>query len=119
MENYSTSFGIGIMIIYLLLALLMIVSYWKIFTKANQPGWAILVPIYNIIVLLNIVKKPWWWFFLLAIPIVNIVIGIIITYRLALSFGKSGGFAIGLILLPFIFLPILAFDNSTYTPLQD
>ena len=119
MENYSTGYGTGIMVFYLLLVVLMIVSYWRIFTKANQPGWAILIPIYNLIVLLNIVKKPWWWLFLLLIPLINIIFAIIITYRLALSFGKGVGFAIGLIFLPIIFLPILAFDNSTYTPLQD
>lgn len=108
-----------IVIIYLAVVVLMLVSLWKIYTKAGQPGWAVIVPIYNLIVLLEIVKKPIWWIILLLIPIVNFVIMIIIYHRLSLSFGKSGGFTAGLIFLPFIFFPVLAFDDSTYTPLPE
>jgi len=37
--------------------------YWRIFEKAGKPGWASLIPIYNTIILLEIVGKPWWWFY--------------------------------------------------------
>lgn len=101
-----------ILIIALVVWLISVISYWKIFTKAGKPGWASLIPIYNTIVIIEIVKKPVWWFFLLLIPIVNIVYAIWIINLLSKSFGKSEGFTVGLILLPVVFLPILAFDNS-------
>ena len=90
---------------------------WAIFTKAKKPGWAAIIPIYDFIVLLEIVGKPWWWFLLMLIPVVNLVILIIVIHRLSLSFGQGVGFTIGLILLGFIFLPLLAFGNYKYTPL--
>ena len=94
----------------------MIASLWKIFTKAGQPGWASIIPIYNVIVLLKIAGKPLWYIILLIIPLVNIVVGILVLIELAKNFGKGVGFAIGLILLPIIFYPILAFGDAKYAP---
>jgi hypothetical protein len=104
----------GLIVIYLIVGLLMLISMWKIYTKAGKPGWAVIIPIYNIIVLLEIVDKPLWWFLLMLIPVVNIVISIIVTVELAKKFGQSVGFAVGLILLSIIFYPILAFGSSKY-----
>ena len=87
---------------------------WKVFTKAGKPGWAAIVPIYNIIVLLEIVGKPLWWIVLFIIPLVNIVAAILVNVALAEKFGKEIGFAVGLILLPIVFIPILGFGNATY-----
>ncbi len=108
--------GIGVvgLIIYLAIIILMIASLWKIFVKAGKPGWASIIPIYNVIVLLQIIEKPVWWFILFFIPFVNIVIAIIVYLKLAEVFGKGAGFGIGLILLPFIFFPILAFGDAQY-----
>ena len=106
--------GSGILIVYFAVIILMIVSMWKVFSKAGEPGWASIVPIYNVIVLLKIAGKPWWWLFLLFIPIVNLVIAIITYVALAQNFGKGGGFAAGLILLPVIFLPMLAFGDAQF-----
>lgn len=103
-----------IIILYIAIVALMIASMWTIYTKAGQPGWASLIPIYNIVVLLEIVGKPWWWLFLMLIPIVNIIILIMVYHNLSLSFGKDGGFTAGLILLGFIFIPILAFGDAKY-----
>ena len=103
-----------IIVIFLAIIVLMIASIWTIFSKAGKPGWASIVPIYNLIVLLEIVGKPWWWLLLMLIPIVNIVILIIVWHNLSLSFGKGGGFTVGLILLGIIFLPILAFGDAKY-----
>ena len=89
-------------------------SLWKIYTKAGQPGWAGIVPIYNIIVLLNIVGRPIWWIVLFCVPFVNFIAFIIIAIDLAKSFGKDIGFAIGMVLLPFIFFPMLAFGDARY-----
>lgn len=93
---------------------LMIVSMWKIFKKAQKPGWACLIPIYNIIILLEIVGKPWWWLLLMIIPIVNIIFIIWIINLLSKSFGHEVGFTIGLILLSIIFIPILGLGDSKY-----
>jgi hypothetical protein len=110
----AAGMGIGIMIVYIAILLLMIISMWKIFSKAGKPGWAAIIPIYNAIVLLEIVDKPLWWIILMFIPIVNFVISIIVTVELAKKFGQSTGFAIGLILLAPIFYPILGFGSAQY-----
>jgi hypothetical protein len=104
---------------YLAVIIFMIVVYWKIFEKAGQPGWASIVPFYNTYVLIvNILEMPPIWFWLLLVPCANIVVLIIlafmIPFKLAEKFGKDVGFAIGLLLLGIIFLPILAFGDARY-----
>ena len=111
----ATGMATGVMVVYIALILLIIISLWKIYTKAGKPGWAAIIPIYNIIVLLEIVDKPLWWIILLLIPFVNIVISIILNVELAKKFGQSTGFAVGLILLPIIFYPILGFGGAKYS----
>ena len=91
-------------LVYLALGVLMIASIWKIFSKAGQPGWAAIVPFYNVI----------WWFVLMLIPFVNAIIGIIVAIDLAKAFGKGAGFAVGLIFLPFIFYPMLGLGGAQY-----
>lgn len=106
---------IAVLLVFALaLAVFIIVCQWKLYSKAGKPGWACLVPIYQWVVLLEIVKKPIWWIILMIIPIVNVVILIIIMIELAKAFGKEGGFAVGLILLPIVFFPILAFGDAQY-----
>jgi len=96
------------------LAILILIAEWKVFTKANRPGWAVLIPIYNTYVLLKIVGRPWYWLLLLLIPIVNIFIYITVMYNLAQSFGKGVGFTLLLIFFPYIALLILGYGKSTY-----
>lgn len=88
--------------------------FWRIFEKAGKPGWAALIPIYNAVVLMEIVGRPWWWVLLFFIPLVNIVVGFIVALDLSRSFGHDVAFAIGLFLLSFIFYPILAFGGDSY-----
>jgi Family of unknown function (DUF5684) len=102
------------MIFGLLIALLLIVAMWKVFTKAGQPGWASIIPIYNLYIWCKIVGRPWWWILLMLIPFVNFVICIILCIDLAKSFGKGVGFGIGLALLGIIFFPILGFGSAQY-----
>jgi hypothetical protein len=92
----------------------MIAGMWKVFAKAGKPGWAAIVPIYNTIVMLEIVGRPIWWIVLLFIPFVNFVVWIIIALDLAKSYARSTGFGLGLIFLPFIFYLILGFGPATY-----
>ncbi|MCX5635290.1 MAG: DUF5684 domain-containing protein [Planctomycetota bacterium] len=96
------------------MSILSLVSGWIVFTKAGRPGWAIIIPFYNLYILLTVAGKPGWWLILLFIPVVNIVISIITSLGLAEKFGKGTGFAIGLVFLPIIFLPILAFSDAQY-----
>jgi hypothetical protein len=103
----------GAIIILLVLSLL-IVSMWKVYTKAGKAGWASIIPIYNTIVLLQIVGKPWWWIFLFCIPGVNFVFLIWMNNLLSLSFGKSASFTVGLVLIPIVFIPILGLGKATY-----
>ena len=99
-------------ICYTVYTILIIAAWWKIFSKAGQPGWAAIIPIYNWIVWCKIVGRPAWWVLLLLIcfPIFFIILSI----DLAKSFGKGVGFAIGLILVSIIFFPILGFGSATY-----
>ena len=114
--------AVGILvIIYIAVIVLEIAALWKVFVKAGQPGWAAIIPIYNLYILLKIIGRPGWWillFLLGIIPFVGwiavLVIGIIIAIDLAKSFAKSSGFAVGLFLLNFIFIPILGFGESQY-----
>ena len=110
----AAGLGIGMMLFYLAIAAFLVICFWKVFTKAGKPGWAAIVPIYNLIVLMEIIGKPAWWVILMLIPCVNIVIMFIVYIELAKSFGQSTGFGIGLALLGIVFLPILAFGSSTY-----
>lgn len=98
-----------------------IAANWKIYSKAGKPGWTSLIPIYNIVVLLEIVGKPIWWIVLFLVPFVNVIMGFIVAHELAKSFGKGIGFTLGFIFLPIIFYPILGFGKAQYvrnTPAQ-
>jgi len=106
--------GILLILIMLALGLFIIVSMWKVFEKAGQPGWGILIPIYNIYLFLVIAGKPGWWLILYFIPLVNFVIGIIVSIDIAKNFGKDAAFGIGLAFLGIIFYPILAFGDAQY-----
>lgn len=113
----AVSGGFGMFgVVWLVLAVFMIVALWKVFAKAGQPGWGVLIPIYNTYLMLKIAGKPGWWLLLLFIPIVNFVIAILATVGIANNFGKGGGFAVGLIFLPLIFYPILGFGSAVYKP---
>jgi len=120
METYDSppsgmmAMGAGITIVYLAVLVVIIASMWKIYTKAGKPVWAAIIPIYNIIVLLEIVGKPAWWIILFLIPFVNLVIAIIVIHRLSLSFGQGVGMTILLLLLGIVGYPMLAFGSAKY-----
>ena len=117
-ESYSCGvlycMGPGMMIFILAFVAVILVAMWKVFTKAGQPGWGCLIPIYNMYLMIKIAGKPGWWLLLLFLPLVNFVINIIVLVEIAKRFGKGGGFAVGLILLPIVFFPILAFGSAQY-----
>lgn len=110
----------ALVIIYLILlaaSIFCIVSLWKIFTKAGKPGWAAIIPVYNLVVLLEITELPMWYIALFFVPIGNLVVAILIGIELAQRFGKSNGFGVGLVFLAPVFYGILAFGkDSKYIP---
>ena len=129
MDTLDPDLLVGMISAYLglvaVIALFAIIVGWKVFTKAGQPGWAVLVPIYNLYVYTQIVKRPGWWillYFASVIPVVGslavLVVSIMDTIRLAKVFGNGTGFGVGLLLLGVIFYPILAFGDSNYDESQ-
>ncbi len=102
------------MIVSLVILVVGIVAMWKIFTKAGKPGWHSIIPFLNMYDLVEISGYNGWMFLLFFVPIANIVIIILSYVGLAKKFGKSTGFAIGLIFLSIIFECILAFGDAEY-----
>lgn len=106
---------------FLPIILVSIFAGWQLFSKAEQPGWAILIPFYNIYIYTQVIRRPDWWillYFLGAVPFFGALgvafLFLIDSLRLAKVFGKSTEFGVGLFLLNLIFLPILAFGKSDY-----
>ncbi len=127
MENLAILFAQGrggggggaamavLMIIYIGVIVLAIAGMWAVFAKAGKPGWLAIIPIANVVVLLDIAGKPVWWIIIILLcPIVNIIMLILVYIDLAKSFNKGAGFAIGLVFLPFIFFPMLGFGDAQY-----
>jgi hypothetical protein len=124
MENYDPSSAASAGVFFaifmaciipaLIIGVISIIGMWKVFEKAGKPGWASIIPIYNIIVLLEIVGKPIWWIFLLLIPCTAFIFVPWIYNLLSKSFGQGVGFTLGLLFLSFIFFPVLGFGNYQY-----
>jgi hypothetical protein len=95
-------------------AVVMMAAVWKIFSKAGQPGWKSLIPIYGAVVFLRIVGRPGWWVLLLCIPVVNLFLTLALCIDLARVFGRGAGFAAGLAFLTPIFLLMIAFGDAEY-----
>ena len=104
----------GFIFVMFVLVALVVLSVWKVYQKAGRPGWASIIPFYNYTVMLEIVSYPVWWVFLMFVPVVNIVIGVLMLNRISRVFGKGRWFTVGLLFLPFIFWPLLAFGKVTY-----
>ena len=103
-----------ILAVELIVAVMSIMVMWTIYDRAGEPGWASIVPIYNVIILLKIAGRPAWWFLLMMIPVVNFIILFMICMDLAVAFDRGIPFAAGLFFLPFIFYPLLAFGEPDY-----
>jgi hypothetical protein len=103
-------------LIFVAVGIFMVASIWKVFSKAGEPGWASLIPFYSTYLWIKIAGKPGWWMILLAVPLVNVVMTILISVGIAERFGKSQGYGIGLAFLGFIFYPLLGFGDARYMP---
>ena len=118
-SGFMFIFALIIMIIAFAVAVLQIVATWKLFEKAGKPGWASIVPVYNIIVLFEIIGYKWYYIFLFLlgwVPIVGqlalVVFSIHYNVKLSKAFGKDIGYGIGLAFLPVVFVPIFAFSKN-------
>jgi hypothetical protein len=115
----DTAAALGILVVFGIIAAVFavigIVIMWKFFAKAGQPGWASIIPIYNVYVLVKIAGRPGWWTLLVLIPIVQIIPLIFISLDIAKSFGKDTVFGIvGLFLFSIVGYAILGFGNAQY-----
>jgi hypothetical protein len=113
-ETMFQSMGVGTILFYLAIMIVFIIGEWKIYEKGGQPGWAVLIPFYNIYVLLKLVGRPGWWLLLMFIPLVNLIVAIIVTNDLSKSFGQGVGFTLGLLFLSPIFILLLGFGDYKY-----
>ncbi|MBO74153.1 MAG: signal peptidase I [Flavobacteriales bacterium] len=107
--------------VFLLVFAVLIVASWRIFTKAGQPSWAVLIPVYNIYIYTQVLRRPKWWillYFFGFVPFVGslavLFVSIIDSVRMAKVFGKAPVFGVGLLLLPFIFYLLLAYGSADY-----
>jgi hypothetical protein len=100
----------------LLAALASLAGSWRIYEKAGEPGWAALVPIYNLFVLLRIIGAPAWWIILLLVPGVNLLASALCTWRLARVFGYGVLGFLALALIPVVMVPALGFGAARYRP---
>ncbi len=99
----------------IVLTAITLAGMWKVFTKAGQPGWTCLVPILNLYILLVVANKPKLWLLLLLfVPIANVIVYVLTWLAVAKQFGRGVGFAIGLMLLPVVFVPILGFGHDRF-----
>lgn len=110
----NESGGAVFLIIYLAILLAVIAGIWKAFEKADQPGWAAIIPIYNIYIMIKISGNDWWWLILFFIPVVNLLAAIKISIDVAKAFGQGLGYGLGLTFLGFIFWPLLGFGEYQY-----
>ena len=93
-------------------SILMLVSMWKVFVKCGKPGWAAIIPVYNMYIMCEIAEKPWWYILLFLVPFANIYAMFVLYDGVAKKFGKTTGFIIGMMFLPFVFWPMLAFSKN-------
>ena len=115
-ETTKMSDGAGAfwLVIVVVLLVLYTVACWRVYEKARKPGWAAIIPIYNIYVLLKIIGRPTWWLLLYLVPFVNAIVHIIVSIDLATAFRKSAVFGVlWLWLFPVGYL-VLGFGDAKY-----
>ena len=112
--------GIVILLVYCICLAAFVIptiaGMWKAFEKAGQPGWASIIPIYNIVVILQIAGKPVWFLVLFFVPVVSVIAPFIVYIPFVERYGKGAGFGILCVFLPFIGFPMLGFGDAQYTP---
>jgi uncharacterized membrane protein YhaH (DUF805 family) len=111
---FAALFGGVFLLVGLVVFVIVVAGMWKVFEKAGEPGWAAVIPIYNVIVLVKIAGREMWWVLLFLLPCANFVAAVMISLDIARKFGKDPLYGIGLAFLPFIFYPMLGFGDAQY-----
>ncbi len=118
MQESSSEPGMGgaiaMLVVALAITIATIAALWQLFVKAGRPGWHSLIPVYDVIVWLNLVGRPWWYVLALVTPVTAVILWAILGFGTARSFNRGILFSLGVTFMPFIFLPILGFGNSQY-----
>ena len=99
-------------LLILAFVLLVIISMWRVYERAGEPGWAVLIPFYNMYVLTKVAGLSGWWVVAMFIPLINIIALFVVSIGVARRFDRGAGFGVGLALLPMIFYPILAWGEE-------
>lgn len=117
-SGLAAGIGAGMIIFYLIVYAFIAFCLYKIFQKAGKENaWAAFIPIYNFVVLLEVIGKPIWWIVMLIIPCVNLYFLVMTYIELGKRFGKDTVWSvIFLLFLGIIGLPMLAFGDAQYTP---
>jgi len=108
------SISAGYIVACLALVVVSLVGMWKVFMKAGKPGWAAIVPFYNLYCLFEMSFGNGWLFLLTFVPCANVVVTVMCYFKLAKAFGKGVGFGFGLLFFNFIFMMILGFGDAEY-----
>ncbi|MCW3083996.1 MAG: lepB [Bacteroidetes bacterium] len=91
-----------------------IIGLYKLFPLAGEAAWKALIPGYNFIVWLKIIKRPWWWIFLIITPGVNFLMYAIMCLLMAKAFNKrTAQDKVIAFLAGYIYLPYIAFQKNT------
>lgn len=99
----------------LALSIFGIIVAWRVFTKAGEPGWAAIIPLYNVFVEFRIAGFNPWLFLLLLVPLVNVVLALVVSYKIGEAFGKGPLFnVLWMVLFPIVGWLVLAFTDVTY-----
>jgi len=107
--------GVVMLVVWLAVLVATVAGMWKTFEKADEPGWAAIIPIYNVYVAMKIGGNEWWYLLLLLIPLVNILVNAKIFIDVAKAFDQGIGFGLGIWILPMVFFPILGFGDYQYS----
>lgn len=129
-QYYETTYNVdsgggwfsgGTLFVGLIVFIIVVAGMWKAFEKAKKPGWAAIIPIYNFIVLLQIVGRPIWWILLYLLAIIPLVgwivpfiVNIVVSNDASKSYGKGIGTTLLLIFIPIIGWPYLGFGDAKY-----
>lgn len=118
MDNYYSAVGAGIGTAYYLFILVFyiacVIGMWKMFEKADKPGWASLIPFYNLYCVYDIGWGTGWLFLLTFVPCVGFIFDIMLSFKMAKAYGQGTGFGFGILFLKPIFYMILGFGDSEY-----
>ena len=97
------------------LFLVVTAGMWAVFRKADQPGWAAIIPVYNVYILVHAVARlDILWFIMCLIPGVGIFAWGVVCGEVARRFGRGVGTGIGLSVLPYYYWPMLGFNDDHY-----